>query len=264
MSWQQLLLPSLAVASILALVAGPLGCVMVWRRMAYFSDALAHSTLLGIGLAALVGFHPLLGMVAVALLLVALLLPLEQQQRLSYDTLLALCSHSLLAVGLILASIQSDISVNLLQFLYGDVLAVNAVDMIVVGTLAILVLLVLKRIWRRLLAVTIHAELAFAEGVKVTRLSMQFTILLALFIAVAMKIVGVLLVTSLLVIPAAGARQVAKTPEQMAFIASVFGVIAVWLGIGCSWWYDWPAGPAIVCISAVEFALVLLIQKCKR
>jgi zinc transport system permease protein len=237
----------------LALVAGPIGCFVVWRRMAYFGDSLAHSALLGIALGFLLGIDPTLGVVATAVTAALLMAGMQLRERLASDTMLGILSHGGLAFGLIAIGLTQGLRTDLFAYLFGDVLAIDARDLawIWIGGGAALIGLAL--IWRPLLALTVHEELARAEGKKVALAKLAYLLLIALMVAVAMKIVGVLLVTALLIIPAAAARALARSPEGMAALAAAMGVLAVLLGLAASWWLDTPSGPSIVAAATLLF-----------
>jgi zinc transport system permease protein len=237
-----------------ALAAGPLGCFVVWRRMAYFGDALAHSALLGVALAVALQVNLMLGVVAFSLALGAALALLERQQLLATDTLLGILAHGGLALGLIALSLIGPGRVDLLSLLFGDILAVTRADLGLIGLLILVVALALARLWRPLLAATVQAELAEVEGVRVGAVRLAFTLLLAAAVGVGMKVVGVMLIVSLLIVPAAAARRLARTPEQMAAGASGLGMTAVALGLWASLQWDVPSGPAIVAAAILLFA----------
>ncbi len=243
---------------LIAAVSGPLGCFVVWRRMAYFGDTLAHSALMGVALGLVLGLSPNLGTLVACILLAVLLGLLEGQRRLPGDTLLGILAHSTLAIGIVAISTMTSMRVDLMGYLFGDILAVTKSDIAWMAGGGVGVLLVLALIWRPLLAITIHRDLAAAEGVPVFWTRQIFMLLIAVIIAGAMKVVGVLLITSLMIIPAAAARRFARTPEAMAAIASLVGVAAVGGGLWSSFRWDTPAGPTIVAAAAVLFTLSLI------
>ena len=236
-----------------ALVAGPLGSFVVWRRMAYFGDTLAHAALLGVALGFLLEFNTNLGVIIVCLLLAVVLVALQQQRRLANDTLLGILSHSTLSLGLIVLAFMETLRLDLMSYLFGDILAVTTNDLFWIYGSALIALTVLFLIWRPLLAITVHEELAQVEGVPVTLVRLALMLLIALVIAVAMKVVGILLITSMLIIPAATARGFARSPEQMAVLAAAIGCAAVSGGLFASLEWDLPAGPAIVVTAALLF-----------
>lgn len=238
-----------------AIVAGPLGCFIVWRRMAYFGDSLSHSALLGIALGFLLGMDLVVGVIASCVAVAGLLVGLQGQKRWGADTLLVILSHSALSIGLVVISFMPHLRVDLTSYLFGDILAVGRTDLawIYGGGLAVLAALV--AIWRPLLSVTVHEELARAEGVAVERTQLAFALLIAIAVALAMKVIGILLVSALLIIPAATARRFVRTPEQMAAAAAAIGVIAVLAGLAASLRLDTPGGPSIVVAAALLFVL---------
>lgn len=249
----------------IALVAGPLGSIIVWRRMANFGDALAHSTLLGLCFALLLNIHVYIGLTSVCILVASALALFSKQRHLANDTILCMLAYTTLAIGLILATVLKGIRVDLLSYLYGDILSVNNTDLIWIYCVDAVVFLSLLKIWRPILSMTVHEDLARVEGVPVATMQWTLVVIMAIVFSVAMKLVGILLITALLIIPASAARQIARTPEKMAIIASIVGIISVWGGIQLSFNWDWPAGPAIVVVAMVIFvASVLLGIVCHR
>lgn len=255
------LLNALLAGLALALVAGPLGSFVVWRRMAYFGDTLAHAALLGVAVGLLLDVSPTLAVTVGCVLLAVLLVTLQQRQPLAADTLLGILAPSTLSLGLVVLSFNREVRIDLLGYLFGDLLAVGPSDLLWIVAGSTLVLACLLTLWRQLLAVTVHEELAQVEGLPVAGLRLALVLLIALVIAVAMKIVGVLLITSLLIIPAAAAQRHSRTPEQMAIGASLLGMLAVGGGLSLSWFEDTPAGPSIVVCAASLFLLSLALPR---
>ncbi|TRX73886.1 zinc ABC transporter permease subunit ZnuB [Pseudomonas mangiferae] len=245
----------------LALVAGPLGSFVVWRRMAYFGDTLSHAALLGVALGLMLDVSPTLAVTVGCLLLAVLLVTLQQRQPLASDTLLGILAHSTLSLGLVALSFMPDVRIDLMGYLFGDLLAVSRTDLAWILGGSALVLALLVPLWRPLLAITVHEELARVEGLPVAAIRLALMMLVAVVIAVAMKIVGVLLITSLLIIPAAAAQRHARTPEQMAGGASLLGLLAVCAGLALSWYKDTPAGPSIVVAAAALFLLSFALPR---
>jgi zinc transport system permease protein len=245
----------------IAILAGPLGSLIVWRRMAYFGDTLAHSTLLGLSLALLLNINIYIGLITVSLIVAGLLAALNRQKWLASDAVLGILSHTALAIGLIAATAIHGVRVDLLSYLYGDILAVDLQDIAYILGVVLVVLGLVTWLWRWLLSATIHSDLARVEGVPVELTNWAFIIMLALVFAVAIKLVGVLLITALLVIPASAARRFARTPEKMVVVASLIGCVAVLIGFWASLTWDWPTGPAIVATTAVLFTLSLVVTR---
>jgi len=242
----------------LALTTGPLGCFIIWRRMAYFGDTISHSALLGVALSLLFQLNLTLSVFAVAALVSILLLFLQRRQALSADALLGILSHATLAIGLVIVAFMSWVRIDLIAFLFGDILAVSRSDIAMIWGGGVLVLAAIIWLWRPLLASTVNPELAEAEGLKPERAKLFFMLLMAVVIAIAMKIVGILLITALLIIPAATARRFAGTPEMMAVFASLIGAVAVVGGLFGSLRYDTPSGPSIVVAALILFIFSLL------
>ncbi|MGE3320107.1 MAG: metal ABC transporter permease [Candidatus Berkiella sp.] len=244
-----------------ALVAGPLGSLMIWRRLAYLGDTLSHSGLLGITLALALHWNITIGVCLIAVLVALLLLGLQTRVMVARDTLLGLLSHTSLALGLLLLAALPNVRVDVLGFLYGDILAMSWQDVMMIYSGGTLVLGIITILWQKMLRVTVHAELAQVEGVNAQKIEAAYILLLAVGVAIAIKIVGVLLITALLLVPAATARRLAKSPEQMACWASVLGSFSVISGVLFSHFWDCPTGPAIVVSAAVLLLISSLIKK---
>ena len=243
-----------------ALAASVLGCFVVWRRLAYFGDAVAHAAILGVALSLALEVSVTLGVGAVALL-AALGVHRLDDGRQGTDTLLGVLAHGALAVGLVAVALMSGQRLNLESYLFGDVLFVGPRDLWTIWAGALLVLVVLWRQWQGLLIATLSPDLAVASGVDPRRVRLILTLLLAAVVAVAIKVVGALLITALLVIPAAAARRAATTPEAMALLSAAAGVTAALTGVAGSVALDTPTGPTIVCAAVILFALSRLVGR---
>ena len=230
----------------LALITGPLGCFIIWRRLSYFGDTIAHSALLGVVIAYAMNFNLIIAVFAVSCFIALSLLFLQKRTNLPDDALLGLLAHSVLAIGLVLLGILSFIRIDLMGLLFGDILSVNITDVLFVWIGGSIVLIVLILIWRPLFAATVNLELAKAEGLNADLANAIFTILIASVIAISIKIVGILLITGLLIIPAAASRNLSSTPIQMAIISSVIGLVSVALGLQTSMIWNSPTGPTIL------------------
>ncbi len=244
-----------------ALIAGPFGSFVVWRRLAYYGETLAHSALLGIAFGFLLQINLTLGILVTCQVLALLLFFSQRQRLLSSDTLLGILSHGSLSVGLVVLAFMEGVRVDLVAYLFGDILAIGTGDLGWIFGGGGLALALLLWLWKPLLAITIHEDLARVEGVAVDRINWLFMALMALTVAVMMKVVGLLLVVSLLIIPAATARRFARNPEQMAIFASLIGCLSVLGGLSGSYYWDTPAGPSIVIAACVLFTVCLLLPK---
>lgn len=235
-----------------ALAAAPLGCFVVWRRMAYFGDATAHAAILGVALALALNLSVFAGALAVALVM-ALVVSGLSGRGYAMDTLLGVMAHSALAIGLVAVSFLDGVRLDLMAYLFGDILAVGRVDLVVIWVGAGLVTGLLWWRWQALLTATLNPDLAYAAGLDPRREQLVLTVALALVVAVAIKVVGVLLIAALLIIPAATARPFARTPEGMAVLAAGLGASAALGGLWLAFVLDTPTGPTIVSLAAVFF-----------
>jgi zinc transport system permease protein len=246
------------------LIAGPLGSVVVWKRMAYFGDTLAHAALLGVSLGVLFSWSLQLSIIGVCIILALLLSRAQRQTSLASDTWLGILAHSTLALGLVVMTYLQGVRVDLLGYLFGDILALTSYDLLWIYVGGAIVISILCWIWHPLIAWVVDEELAQVEGVPIEKIRTVLMVLIALVIAVAMKIVGILLITSLMIIPAATARHFARTPEMMAVLSAVVGAMAVLLGLTISFWLDIPAGPAVVVSAAALFVMAMVIAPTLR
>jgi len=249
------LLRALLAGIAVALLAGPLGVFVIWRRMAYFGDTLSHSAVLGVSLGLLFSFNVSLGILLSSVAVAIFLLLFQGQKNQGNDTLLGIISHSALSLGLVAFSFVEGGNTELSAWLFGDVLTVTWRELGFMLVAIVLVWGLLAFIWKPLLTLTIDEELAKVEGVKVELISLAYTLLIAVLVAVSMKVVGALLITSLLIIPAATARPLSRTPEQMALYAIVVGICSVFGGLIASFLWDTPAAPSIVVVMSLLFVI---------
>jgi len=257
----EFLLPSILAGLGIALISGPLGSFVVWRKMAYFGDTLAHASLMGIALGFLLDVNLYLALVVCCMALAIILVTLQKQQQVATDTLLGILAHSALSLGLVAVSFLDDVRIDLMSYLFGDLLAVSPTDLIYIYAGAAVVSVILAFFWRSLLATTVSEDLAAVDGHNVDLMRLLLMLMVGLVIAIGMKFVGALIMTSLLIIPAATARRFANTPEKMAGIASLIGALAVLLGLSLSWHFDTPAGPSVVISAAAMFMLSQAVNR---
>ena len=242
----------------IALVTGPLGCFVVWRRLSFFGDTLAHSALLGVLLSISLNINVSLTIFVVSSLVALILLRLEKSTNLAGDSLLGLISHSSLAIGLVILGFLSFIRFDVLGVLFGDILSVHTNDLLFIWIGGGLILAVLFYIWKPLFASTVNYELAEAEGMNPERVNAIFTILLAALIAISIKMIGVLLITGLLIIPTAMARNLSNNPKQMVVLSIIGGLLSVFIGLYASFEINAASGPSIVVVALILFILSLL------
>ena len=248
----------------IALITGPLGCFVIWRRLSFFGDTLAHSALLGVLISITLDINVSLTIFVVASLVAILLLRLERTTNLAGDSLLGLISHSSLAIGLVILGFLSFIRFDVMGVLFGDILSVNSNDLLVIWIGGALILVVLSYIWKPLFASTVNYELAEAEGMKPERVNAIFTILLAALIAISIKMIGVLLITGLLIIPTAMARNLSDNPRQMVILSIIGGLLSVLIGLYASFEINTSSGPSIVVVALILFILSLMRNRKKN
>ena len=242
-----------------SLAAAPIGCFVVWRRMAYFGEATAHAALLGVALSLAFEISVFTGAILVSLIM-ASLVTLTEGRSLFLDTLLGVAGHSSIAAGLVIVSFISGVRIDLMAYLIGDILAVSHMDLLFIWVgVGIILSLIIWR-WSQLLLVTLNEDLASANGINPKRENFIITISLAIIVAVGIKVVGVLLIIALLIIPAASARAIVSTPESMGFVASLIGVLSALLGLNAAYIFDTPTGPSIVCVASLFFTTLTLIN----
>ena len=241
----------------IALVTGPLGCFVVWRRLSYFGDTLAHSALLGVTMAYSLEFNIAVSIFFISSIIALILIQLQKKTNLPSDALLGLLAHSSLAIGLVVIGFLSFIRFDIMGLLFGDILAVNKQDLLTIWIGGALILLVLKIIWKPLFASTVNYELAEAEGLNPDRAKAIITILLAAIIAISIKLVGVLLITGMLIIPTAMSRNLSDNPKKMVLFSIIGGMMSVLIGLFSSLEFNTPSGPSIIAAALLLFVLSL-------
>ncbi len=242
-----------------AMVCGPLGCLVVWQRMAFFGAALSHAALLGIAIGLFFSINFYLSVLLVCVGMSALLMMMEKNRNVPSDTALGVLAHASLALGIVMISLMPSVRIDLMGYLFGDILSISWGDLAWIAGMIMVTIVFLITYWNTIILLIVDRELALAEGVGEQKLRLCFLGLLSLVVAVSMQIVGILLIVSLLVIPAATARRFSASPESMAIMAAIIGVLSVVLGLVSSFILDTPTGPSIVSVSAFLYAFSHLI-----
>ena len=250
---------ALLAGSAVVLLAGLLGSILLWRRLAYLGDTLSHSSLLGVALGLLTGLPINVWMMVVCAIVALLLLYVQYNPRLSSDTLLTIIGQSALAIGTVALTFLPGVRVDLMAYLFGDILAVSHSDVLTAWGLTFAIFALMYKLWRPLIALAVHEPLAQVEGINVKAVSAAYMLLVAFTVAIAMKVVGVLLLTALLIIPAATARRFARTPEGMVVLAIICGLIALIGGMFLSLQFDTPTGPSIVMLASLLFLVAQFV-----
>lgn len=252
MSWLSIVAPAWLAGTLLVFLSAPLGCLVLWRRMAFFSDTLAHGALLGVALAVWLKLPPDLGMIAVSIVLVLALTFLEDK-RLPNDALLASLASALLCLGLLTLTQLTQQQANVLGFLFGSLLELTWADLPRLASIVLIGCIFLKFIWHNQLKLAISPEMAHLHKINAYHHKLFFMGLLAGFCTVALQAVGSLLISGLLILPALTARLFTQSPTSMAIVAIIIGQIGLTLGIWGSVWLDVQTGLAIVLTLAIMF-----------
>ena len=251
------LIRSILAGTMMVSIAAPIGCLMVWQRLAFLSDTLGHAAVMGVGLGLLLQFPPMIGVLAVVLLIVVSLSQVVNFNNALSETTLAIISHTGLAAGLILLGVLPSDMVSIEAILFGDLLAVTLTDLGMIFITSLVLVILLLQHWRSFVAISVSREIAQAEGIQVRKVQLLLYLMIALLVAVMMKVMGVLLIAAMLVIPTSSARVLSGSPERMVIISAIYGMLALAGGIFSSFRFDWQAGPSIV-LSATSLLLVTL------
>jgi zinc transport system permease protein len=251
------LIRSILAGTMMVSIAAPIGCLMVWQRLAFLSDTLGHAAVMGVGLGLLLQFPPMVGVLAVVLLIVVSLSQVVNFNNALSETTLAIISHTGLAAGLILLGFLPSDMVSIEAILFGDLLAVTLTDLGMIFITSLVLVILLLQHWRSFVAISVSREIAQAEGIQVRKVQLLLYMMIALLVAVMMKVMGVLLIAAMLVIPTSSARVLSGSPERMVLFSAVYGMLALSGGIFSSFRFDWQAGPSIV-LSATGLLLVTL------
>jgi zinc transport system permease protein len=245
----------------IALVTGPLGCFVIWRRLSFFGDTLSHAALLGVTFSISFDINISLSVFIVSSIVALILIRLQKNTNLAGDALLGLLAHSSLAIGLVVLGFLSFIRFDIMGLLFGDILSVTLSDLLIIWIGGAVIILILSLIWKPLFASTVNYEIAEAEGLSPEKYNILFTILMAAIIAISIKMVGLLLITGMMIIPAAAARNLSNSPKQMVIISIIFGLLSVLIGLYASLEINTPSGPSIITTSLLFFILSLFVLK---
>ena len=260
LSWLAIIAPAWIAGSLLGLLSAPLGCLVLWRRMAFFADALAHGTLLGVGLAIWWQLPTGIGIALVSVLVVISLLIIEDE-RLPMDAVLAVIAVTLLCFGLLTLTQLTDQQANVLGFLFGNLLERDWADLPVIAIAVTVGLVALRYIWSAQVKLATHEALARIQGINPAAQKLFFMGVLAGFCAIALQAVGSLLISGMLILPALTARLLANSPKKMVIIALILAQVGVTVGVWSSVWLDIQTGLSIVLVLAILFLLTLIMTK---
>lgn len=250
-------------AALLAAAAGPVGCFVLWRRMAYLGESVSHLGLLGAALGLLIGIAPLWGIGALALA-AAFIMARSKSRLIPADTHVGIIGHLGLAAGFVLLASMENVRADLMGYLFGDVLALSLADILWVAAASTGILVAIVFLWKPLLRLVAGGDIALAEGRHAELTETAFLALVALLVAFGLKVVGALMIVALIIIPPAAARPFAKSPEAMAILAALIGALAAPMGLAGAYVFDTPAGPSIVLATGIIFILASLTTRIPR
>ncbi|XCE18450.1 iron chelate uptake ABC transporter family permease subunit [Candidatus Liberibacter asiaticus] len=245
----------------IVLSTGPLGCFIIWQRIAYFGDTIAHSALLGVALSLIFQLPLTICIFMIATLTSLVLLQIQKNEALSSDAILGVITHSTISLALVILSFMKWVNTDLTSFLFGDILAVNTTDILLIWGIGFLNIMILFKIWNPLLATTVNYELAKAEGMQPEKIKLIFIMITSLMISVSIKFIGITLITSLLILPTVTARRFSTSPENMAILATIIGILGIIIGLYGSLIFDTPSGPSIIITSLFLFILSFFYKK---
>lgn len=248
----------------IALLAGPMGCLMVFNRVACLGDTLAHGAILGLSLGLLTDIHPMMTLAVVTVMWVGLLGYLNKNETVSTDSAMAFLTHSSLAVSIVLFAFVPVGAPNLMEAFIGNILTLGREDLYWIFGMDVVFGCVLTVLWKKWILMAVHPDLAQAAGIPVDRLRLVFLMMVGLFIAFSIKMMGALLVPAFLIIPALAVRPFVKTPEQMAFGAGVLAIVSAVLGLYASYEWDTPSGPMMVCVAVVFYGVLMVFKQMLR
>ncbi len=254
------LLASLGVA----LLAGPIGCLMIFKRVACLGDTLAHGAIFGVSLGLLTGIDPTITLAGVTIAWVTMLWYLNKDQTVSTDTAMAFLTHSALAVSIVLFAFVPLGAPNLMEAFIGNILTVGRADLWLIFGMDIVFGVLIALFWKKWILIAVHPDLAAASHIRVQSLRILFLMMVGLFIAFSIKMMGALLVPAFLIIPALAARSFAKTPEQMAFMATGIAILSAVTGLFASDKWDTPTGPMMVCAALGIYAILSVFKQMLR
>ncbi len=255
------LIRSILAGLLMVIVAAPMGCLMVWQRLAFLADTLAHASVLGVALGFMMSLHPMVGVLIVILLVMMILRQSLGQPMQISESVLAIIAHTGLAAGILLLGLSAKVNINLESILFGDLLATSITDLAFMALTVTILLALLAKYWSSFVAVSVSPEIAQAEGVSVQKVQLILYLMIALLIAVMMKVMGVLLIGAMLVIPVNAARIFSRSPEQMLMLSLLFGLLSLSCGMFVSWHFDLQTGPAIVVIATLWLLTGVLVSR---
>lgn len=250
--------------SLIGLLSAVLGLFLVLRQLSLIGDGLSHVSFGAIALAIFFGFYPFYLAVPIVIIASFFILKLSNKSKMYGDAAIGVVSAVGIAGGVILASLSNGFNVDLFSYLFGNILAISASELYLSLGLSIFVLLVIIFFYNDLLSSTFDETYAKISGIKTARLNFLLISLTAITVVLAIKMVGIMLISALLILPAVSALQVAKSFKIAILIASAVSILSVLLGVSLSFLANLPAGATIILVNFVIFIILLSWQKFSR
>ncbi len=265
MNWEILALPFVHRAAIAGILVGFLGSsfgsLVVQRKMSFMGDGLAHAAFGGVALGLLLNTEPLWIAVPFTLLVSFLISWLKERTKLETDTSIGIFFAVSVALGIVFISMKKDYSTDAFAYLFGSILSVTNADLIITAILSVVVIVVFKLFWSSWAYSAFDRDLAESDRINVRRDEYIFSMLLSLVIVISIKLVGIVLISSFLVIPAATAKLISDTFYKMTINAVIIGVISSLCGLLLSILFDMPSGAIIILSQATVFATVAIVKR---
>lgn len=252
---------ALIIGCVIGITAAFLGVFVTLRNMSFYSDAISHSSLAGIALGLLFSFDPIIGAIAVCVLLAIITAYMKQHSAVSIDTVIGVLFAGGISLGIALLSQLQGFQGDVFSFLFGDIISTTWTDVWIAIALSVVIFIFLLFNSKRLLLTTFSPDFSFVRKLSYQRMDYAFFIITSLTIALSIKVIGIVLVTGLLIIPAAVAKNLAKSFKQVVWMAMVVSLISVISGILISFYINIPSGPAIILVGTVFFILAVLFRR---
>jgi len=248
----------------IAILCSTLGVFLVLRNLSLIGDGLAHVTFGGVALGLFFQTYPIYVALPVVLLSSLGILKLKEKAGIFGDTAIGIISSLGIAIGILIASIAGGLNIDLFSYLFGNILAINKGEMATSIIMSIALMAVIYILYQELVYISFDEESAMASGIKVDRINTLLCLMTALTVVLAMKAVGILLVTALLILPSVSAIQIAKSFRMTLVLSNVLGILSVIMGIIISFFINLPTGATIVLINFIFFVFALFYKNIIR
>ncbi|MGM0365223.1 MAG: metal ABC transporter permease [Actinomycetota bacterium] len=245
---------------VIGLVCSLIGVFVILQKMSFFANAIAHSSLAGIALGFFMGLNPMVTAVIFGIVIAVLISYLKNRSALSVDTIIGIFLPSSMALGILIIGLLEGYKPDLLSYLFGNILAVDRFYMYLSVGLGLVVIILLSVFFKKYLFITFDRELAAIQGLNVVAYDYLFIILLATTVIIGTRVVGIILVSALIVIPAASSKNISSNFTQMVLYSVVFGFASSLLGLISSYYLNLASGASIIMVSVAIFLITLLLR----